>query len=180
MQNFEIRRPRHEDKEAINDFFSLVISDTYAKEGLEDRLKDIQDEIETKKKFLYSDLSEEPCRRHFLIALDGDKVIGTIEYGAPNEIIRNLPGDPFKDMVEVGSVFVHPLSQGQGIGSKLLQAMFMTLKEHGIDEFCLDSGYTKAKQIWRKKFGGPAFVLKDYWGQGFDHFVWHIRISELI
>jgi GNAT superfamily N-acetyltransferase len=180
MQNFEIRRPRQEDQEAINVFFSLVIGDTYAKEGLGDRLKDIQAETETKKRFLQSDLSEELCRRHFLIALDDDKVIGSIEYGSPNEIIRDLPGDPFKDMVEIGSVFVHPLHQRQGVGSKLLQAMFKILKEHGIDEFCLDSGYTKAKQIWRKKFGEPAYILKDYWGQGFDHFVWYVRISELI
>lgn len=180
MQNFEIRRPRKEDAESINDFFHVVINDTYAKEGLGDRLKDIQDEIETKKEFLQSDLSQALNHRHFLIALNEGKIIGTIEFGSPNEIIRNLPGDPYKELLEIGSLFVHPGYQGRGIGSKLLHAMFMTLKEQGVEEFCLDSGYTKAKQIWRKKFGEPAYLLKDYWGQGFDHLIWHVRVSDFI
>lgn len=180
MQNFEIRRPNEEDIESINDFFSLVINDTYVKEGLGDRLKDILDEIETKKSFLQSDLSKVLNHRHFLIALIEGKIVGTTEYGSPNEIIRNLPGDPYKELIEIGSVFVHPGYQGQGIGSKLLHAMFMTLMEQGIDEFCLDSGYTRAKQIWQKKFGEPSYILKDYWGQGFDHMIWHARISDLI
>jgi len=180
MQNFEIRRPRKADAESINDFFVLVINDTYAKEGLGDRLKDIQDEIDTKNSFLQSDLAQTLNHRHFLIALDDGQVIGTAEYGTPNEIIRNLPGDPFNGMLEIGTVFVHPEKQGQGIGSKLLHALCMTLKDTGIEEFCLDSGYTKAKQIWRKKFGEPAYILKDYWGQGFDHLIWHVSISDLI
>jgi len=180
MQNFEIRRPRIEDTLSINDFFSLVINDTYTQEGLGERLKDILDEIETKKAFLQSDISQRLNHRHFLIALLDGEVIGTAEYGTPNEIIRDLPGDPYKELVEIGTVFVHPEKQGRGIGSQLLHALFITLKEHGIEEFCLDSGYTKAKLIWRKKFGDPAHILKDYWGPGFDHFIWHVKIHELI
>lgn len=180
MQNIEIRRPDEQDIENINAFFSLVINDTYTKEGLEDRLLDIHEEIETKIGFLQSDLAESLNHRHFLIAFHEDKVMGTIEYGPPNEIIRNLPEDPYKDLVEIGSVFVHPAYQGQGIGSKLLHAIFLTLQEQGIKEFCLDSGYTKAKKIWLKKFGKPAHILKDHWGPGFDHMIWLASVSELI
>lgn len=180
MNNVEIRRPRKEDVESIHDFFNLVINDTYAQEGLSDRIKDIQVEIETKDGFLESDLAQTLNHRHFLIAVDEGKVMGTAEYGPPNEIIRNLPKDPCKDLVEIGTVFVHPGHQGQGIGSQLLHAIFLALKEQGIEEFCLDSGYTKAKKIWRKKFGEPAHILKDYWGPGFDHLIWMVRISDLI
>lgn len=180
MRNFEIRRPFEDDTESLNDFFTLVIHDTYTQEGLGERLKDIQEEIETKNRFLQSDLKQEINHRNFLLALDEGKIMGTIEYGSPNEIIRNLPQDPYKDLFEIGTVFVHPDKQGQGIGTKLLHAMLITLKEHEVEEFCLDSGYTQAKKIWRKKFGEPAYILKDYWGLGFDHLVWHVNISELI
>jgi len=49
-----------------------------------------------------------------------------------------------------------------------------------IDEFCLDSGYTIAKQIWTKKLGEPNIVKKDFWGEGYDHFIWYRKLKDII
>ena len=44
----------------------------------------------------------------------------------------------------MGSIFVLPEYQGQGIGSALIDYLLAYLKQEGIKEFCLDSGYEQA------------------------------------
>ena len=55
--------------------------------------------------------------------------------------------------------------------------MFLTLKARGITEFCLDSGYTNAQTIWKKKFGKPHYLLKDYWNAGCHHMIWKVSVK---
>lgn len=163
-----------DDNEKLAQFFSQVIRDTYVKEGLVELVDDIENEIETKKQYLKSDLDSHGENRYFLIALDkkDNKVIGSIEYGPVSELISNCTNGALKEWIEVGTVFVHPDYQRRGIGTLLLNVMFLTLQNRGIEEFCLDSGYTNAQKIWKKKFGEPDYLLKDYWGEGIDHMIW--------
>ncbi|KAF0822419.1 Acetyltransferase [Cytobacillus firmus] len=45
--------------------------------------------------------------------------------------------------------------------------------DKGVEEFCLDSGYRQSQKIWKKKFGEPEYLLKDYWGKGLiAHSLW--------
>lgn len=55
--------------------------------------------------------------------------------------------------------------------------MYVTLRNHGIEEFCLDSGYTSAQKIRKKKYGVPSFLLENYWGQGVHHMIWRIKLE---
>jgi len=175
----EIRRPKQEDKEEIYKFFRTVIVDTYTKEGLSELIDEIEDEIEQKKIYLNSDLESNGENRYFLLALDGEKVIGTIEYGIANELISSCTNGKLKEMTEIGTVFVYPSYQKQGIGNLLLNAMYLTLQNRGINEFCLDSGYKHAQKVWKKKFGEPDYLLKDYWSSGNDHMIWRRKIEDL-
>ncbi len=170
-----IRRPRIEDEEELKQFFNIVITDTFAREGLAEMVEDIKNEIEMKKKYLKADFDSNGEQRYFLIALDQDKIIGTIEYGAASELITSCTNGALKELIEVGTVFVRPDYQRKGIGNLLFNAVVLTLQQKGIAEFCLDSGYTSAQKIWKKKFGEPDFLLKDYWGEGFDHMIWRLR-----
>ncbi|MGG0186429.1 N-acetyltransferase family protein [Bacillus rhizoplanae] len=174
MCNVEIRRPRIEDIEELNQFFSTTIKDTFAREGLSDLLDDIEKEIENKKQYLKCDFDSNGRNRYFLIAVDKkwNKVIGTIEYGPASELINICTDRALKELYEVGTVFVLPEYQRRGIGTLLLNVMFLTLLNKGIKEFCLDSGYTNAQRIWKKKFGEPDYLLKDYWGEGCAHMIW--------
>lgn len=172
MREVEIKRPRIEDIEELNQFFRIVITDTFAREGLAGLLDDIEAEIDSKKNYLQLDLDSQGEKRYFLIAWAENKIIGTIEYGPASELIQDCTNGKLRNHVEVGTVFVHPNYQRQGIGNRLLGEMFQTLKVRGIVEFCLDSGYRNAQTIWKKKFGEPDYLLKEYWGQGQDHMIW--------
>lgn len=48
MLNVEIRRPKSEDINQLNEFFSTMVIDTFTKEGTGEKLNDINDEIEVK------------------------------------------------------------------------------------------------------------------------------------
>jgi len=181
MYKVEIRRPRIEDIEELNQFFTIVIKDTFAREGLSELLDDIENEIETKKKYLKCDFDSNGKNRHFLIAIDKNenKVIGTIEYGPVSELIIRCTDNVLQGLYEVGTVFVHPDYQRKDIGNLLLNVMLLTLLSRGIQEFCLDSGYTNAQMIWKKKFGEPDYLLKDFWGKGSNHMIWKRFINDI-
>ncbi len=177
MLNVEIRRPAIEDLSPLHEFFRIVITDTFAKEGIEEKLDDLKDEIESKKRYLESDLKSEGKDRHFLIAIERNQMVGSIEYGPASELICTCTNGALKELIEIGTVFVHPDYQRKGIGNLLLNTMYAKLRNRGINEFCLDSGYRSAQKIWTKKFGEPDYWLKDYWEEGFDHMIWKVNVS---
>jgi len=133
MHNIEIRRPRTEDIEELHKFFRIVLTDTFSREGLANMLDDIENEIEYKKKYLQSDLDSNGENRYFLIALHDGKIIGSIEYGSSSELINSCTDGAFNDLVEIGTVFVRPDYQRRGIGNLLLNVMYLTLQNRGIE-----------------------------------------------
>lgn len=54
-----IRRPNQSDIQALHQFFSLVIQDTFAKEGIAELVDDQQHEWETKKQYVAMDLESQ-------------------------------------------------------------------------------------------------------------------------
>lgn len=180
MKNIKIRRPVYEDTAELNNFFNMVITDTFIKEGIGGLLEDMEKEIEVKKEYLLQDLSSRGEARYFLLAQAGGKIIGTVEFGPASSLILEGTGQEYRGLFEVGTVFVHPDFQGWGIGSRLLGSLYSVFQERGIKEFCLDSGYKRAQEIWKRKFGLPAVVLDDYWGKGSHHLIWRPRTDELL
>ncbi|MEK5442900.1 MULTISPECIES: GNAT family N-acetyltransferase [unclassified Fredinandcohnia] len=173
----DIRRPKIEDKDELHRFFKDVIMDTFSKEGIAHLTKDIVEEIETKKSYLQSDFTSAGKNRYFLLATYENTIVGTIEYGTVSRLICKTH-HAYCDLVEVGTVFVHPNYQKQGIGTRLLQSIFTILRDRKIEEFCLDSGYKNAQKYWKNKFGKPDVILKDYWGKNFDHMIWKIQVPK--
>ncbi|MCH5585567.1 GNAT family N-acetyltransferase [Shimazuella sp. AN120528] len=180
MQKVEIRRPNLNDVKELHSFFDEVIHDTFAKEGLSDWNEDITTEVQSKQHHLQLDLSSNGEIRYFLIAIDppSNSIVGTIECGSPNNIITSNTNKSWKKLIEIATVFVHPNYQRKGIGNTLLHSMLITLLSRGIQEFCLDSGYSRAQNIWENKFGAPNILLKDFWGPGMDHLIWRRSIKE--
>lgn len=179
MFHVEIRRPNRNDTKAMEHFFRFVITDTFAKEGLADLSEDIEQEIDSKIRCLNADIATNGEQRYFLIGLIDNSVVSSIAFGPSNALIRESSNGVLRDVVEIGTVFVHPDYQQQGIGNLMLHIMYLTLLNKGITEFCLDSGYTRAQKIWKKKLGEPDYVLQDHWGSGVDHMIWRRRMTDV-
>jgi len=166
-----IRRPNLDDLKELENFFLLVIKDTYEKEGLGDLIDDIHNEVQEKITYIKEDLMSDGKKRYFLLATIDNVIVGTAAYGPSGHLIYDHFPE-LKDVLELGSVLVHPEYQSQGVGSKLVDAILNELRTFK-ETFCLDSGYTNAKKIWSRKFGQPTKVLKDFWGDGYDHYIWY-------
>lgn len=166
--------------EQIHQFFRLVITDTFAKDGIANLKDDIEAEIETKKLYAEEALNSDGEKRYFVVAYAGKQLVGTIDFGPTSNLIKELSKGEIDNLPEVGSLLVHPKFQKKGIGNKLLLTIFQTLKEKGVHEFCFDSGYKKAQIIWTKKFGVPTVLVKNYWGVGNHHMIWRKRVCEVL
>ncbi|PPA69279.1 GNAT family N-acetyltransferase [Jeotgalibacillus proteolyticus] len=180
MLNIEIRTPKAEERKQLNQFFETVITDTFSKEGIGHQTEDIKEEISTKKNFLESYFTSNGKERFFLIALSNGKMIGSIEFGPASDLIKECTTNAYSRLMEIGTVFVHPDFQRNGVGNLMLKCIYKELQKRGIVEFCLDSGYTSAQKIWMKKFGPPDYLLKDYWGEGFDHMIWKKEVKDCL
>lgn len=180
MKDLQIGRPRPEDVKLINEFFETVLRDTFADNKIAHLTEDLEGEIESKKKYLQQDLESGGRDRFFLVVKAGGKIIGTIEYGAPNELIMKITDGEYSDVMEIGTVFVHPEYQNKGIGSMMLRLMYDELRAKGYNEFCLDSGYKTAQKTWTKKWGKPAYTMKNYWSKGSHHMIWRVDLEGLL
>lgn len=180
MNHIKIRRPNIDDKDKLLEFCKLVLEDTFIKEGIEDLVEDLEEELVAKKKYLEDDLMTNGDLVYFLIAEDQGTIVGTIQYGPSSDLIRTCTNGKYKDLYEIASVFVRPDYQGQGLGSLLLKSIYQVMESKGIKEFCLDSGYSNAQKIWRKKFGKPDYFLPDYWGQGHHHLIWKVDLHSIL
>ncbi|WP_175989246.1 GNAT family N-acetyltransferase [Bacillus sp. Marseille-Q1617] len=180
MLDLLLRRPETADKDEIHRLFRTVITDTFWKEGIIDQDNDLEEEIKTKQYYLEDDFQSSGKERFFLIALEAGKIIGTIEYGPASPLIIKCTDNNFQHLHEVGTVFIHPDYQRKGIGNILLQEIYHILQSNDINEFCLDSGYRRSQKIWKRKFGEPDYLLKDYWGKEYHHMIWYLNVHEII
>lgn len=176
MNTITLDIPDFSDIEELNLFFSAVISDTFQKEVEGNCEAFILEEIEEKKVFLHEALASKGEKRFFLLAKKDQKIVGTIAYGPCGELIIEGSKGAYQGVGEIGTVFVLPEFQNQGIGGTMLSAMLLELSNRSIQEFCLDSGYPRAQKIWQHKFGTPTIVMKDHWGEGNDHMIWYIKL----
>ncbi|MGC7871998.1 GNAT family N-acetyltransferase [Desulfosporosinus sp. SYSU MS00001] len=157
--------------------FETTIPDAFNNEGLGHRKEDILREITYKKQLLESSLDKSSLSIYFMIAKLNETVIGTISFSSCGEDIKKCTENQLNNIGELGSLFILPPYQGQGVGSELINTMLKHLSEQGIDWFCLDSGYKIAQKRWLRKFGEPYKVVKDYWGPNYDHMIWLCRVK---
>jgi len=176
--NIEIRRPKANDKEALKALFIATIDDIFEREAID--MPELKlEEIDEKQTFFLDDLESNGQKRYFLIAEIDGKVVGTAAIGPSNPLIHESSGDKLKEILEIGTVYVHPNYQKHGVGMKLMRAIYLTLLARGEREFCLDSGYKSAQAIWTRKIGPPEYIDADRWGEGNPHMVWHKSLDDV-
>ena len=180
MEEIIIVRPEEEDLISGYQVFEKSITDAFIREGLQDLNELMLEEIELKKNLLKHSVTDSDADTRFFIARKMNLVIGTISYGPCGKEIRDCTGNSLDHLGELGSLYVLPEYQGKGVGRLLILALARSLKQSGIKEFCLDSGYKSAQKKWINKFGKPYRTVIDYWGQGSDHMIWVCRVDDHI
>jgi GNAT superfamily N-acetyltransferase len=103
------------------------------------------------------------------IIIEGDKVVGTMGYDLPSEVIIKEVGN---DYVELMNAYVLPSEQGKGYGTLLLNEV---LKEIGNQKVALYSGYKNAVKFWNKHFGEPYKFLPKYFDDNADCYIWTLE-----
>lgn len=177
-QAVTIRRPRPGDIEEIKDLFIQTIDDVFKRNNI--NMPDLKaEEILEKEAFLKEDLDSGGKDRYFLVALVDNRIVGTIAIGPSNALIEEATNGALNHVLEIGTVYVHPDFQKQGIGMKLMQAIYLTLLARGQEAFCLDSGYKSAQAIWTKKLGKAPYIDIDKWEVGNHHMVWYKRLEDV-
>lgn len=177
-QKWSIDSLRESDLKSAERVFEAAIPDAFEKEGLSFMKEEIQGEILHKKKMLKEALNMPDAGIYFLVAKLEEKIIGIISISPCGADIKKCTQNELAHLQELGSLYVLPEYQDQGIGSALIGAMIEHLSAQGIEEFCLDSGYKRAQKRWQRKFGAPCQVVADYWGPGSDHMIWHCRVAD--
>lgn len=175
-----VRRPRREEVDLIDAFFETVIEHTFRVNGLDDLSELKSEEIDDKKVKIRQDIATSGKERFFLLAEYQGQIIGTIEHGLSSDLLRRCTNHELSAVPEIGTVFVYPEYQRQGVASLLLRALFQELRRTNVEEVCLDSGYKEAQKIWVHIFGEPAYFLRDFWSQGNHHMVWKVKVEEVL
>lgn len=68
---------------------------------------------------------------YFLLAKIEEQVVGTISFGACGEDIQTCTDHQLDEIGELGSLYIMPSYQGQGVGSALIKEMMIFLKSKG-------------------------------------------------
>ncbi|GLX67314.1 GNAT family N-acetyltransferase [Paenibacillus glycanilyticus] len=180
MNPIEITPFTPADLDSAYHLFKRSIPDTFEKEGLTAAFTDeIQQEVDGKKQMLHDAIVDEASVRFLVARMDGN-VIGAISIGPCKEDVIRCTEGKLSNILELGSLYVMPEYQGQGIGSALIHEMITSLAERGIEHFCLDSGYRNAQMRWLRKFGKPYVTVQDYWGPDLPHMVWHCNVADYL
>lgn len=166
-------QPKLEDKVSLKSHYASVIAHTFMVDGIDDP-EDLQTEIETK--YGYIDCYYRGADTHFIVAKDGKRIIGGVAIYRPNQDVHQLMDGNLDHLYEMGSLYIHPDYQGQGIGSVLIKEMQDYMRAHGATSYCFDAAYTLAIDTWTKRFGTANYIFENYWGEGEPHHIWIVQL----
>lgn len=176
-KNILFSRPAESDFTEAMNFFEVVIRHTFEKNELGYMTEEIESEINHKREMLLSDFETKGETVYFLLGKLEGEIVASISLGTVGHLILECTGDSLSNLYEVGTVFVKPCFQGQGIGSYMMNLIQRELVERKQDSYCFDSGYPSAQRVWTKHFGKAQHIQYDFWGKDSHHMIWHLGVN---
>ncbi|WP_313119188.1 hypothetical protein [Proteiniclasticum ruminis] len=85
-----VRRPKKEEIFQIEEFMRVVLVDTYRKEQIDEKIYDLQEELASKRAYLASYFESGGEDRYFLVAVSGNNIVGTMEFGKQSALLKEL------------------------------------------------------------------------------------------
>lgn len=175
-----IVRPTVADLESAHKLYKIAIADAFKHEGLEDLVTEIEEEVAYKMTMIRDSLFNPQSKYRFLVAKQDDLVVASISFGPCGKETTTCTEGALDHVGELGSLYVLPTYQGHGLGSDMISSMLLCMQAEGATQFCCDSGYQRAQKRWLNKFGAPYHIAKDFWGPGYDHYIWLVDIASQV
>ncbi|WP_215146235.1 GNAT family N-acetyltransferase [Exiguobacterium qingdaonense] len=170
----EFRSLEQSDVKSLQRLFMESLSDLIRREHFEDA--DLLDEEVARLNTTIQDHFDDDQVQLYVIEQEG-VIIGAGALLPPNEIITGHM-ELERGAVELGSVYVSPRMQRQGVGRFLLEEMKREMRARHLQFIYLDAGFPSAQAYWKKRLGNPSLVLEHYWGPGASHMIWKVDIKQ--
>ena len=163
----------------IVDLFTDSITNTFMINGIKD-LAELQYEINEKSERVRNYIESKNDDEFFIITELHNHIVGIAGiFPVSDMIIKNYPTLSKKD-IEIGSVYINPKFQRQGITKILLEMLLNRLLEKKIETFYLDCGYPTSQVYWKRVFGNPVKTFPNYFGKGESYMIWRIDTAEAL
>jgi GNAT superfamily N-acetyltransferase len=163
----------------IIDLFTDSITNTFEQNGIKD-LKELEYEISEKSDRVKNYINSKNDNEFFIVAESDNAIAGIAGiYPVSDTIIKNYPTLSKKD-IEIGSVYIKPEFQRQGITRILLKRLVNELLKKKFDRFYLDCGYPTSQVYWTKMFGDPIKTFSNYFGKDESYMIWEIDTEKAL
>nr|WP_215113870.1 GNAT family N-acetyltransferase [Exiguobacterium sp. s63] len=163
------------DVKSLQRLFMESLSELIRRERFEDA--DLLDEEVARLNTTIQDHFDDDTVHLYVVEEDGT-IVGAGALLPPNEIISGHL-ELERDAIELGSVYVTPDMQRQGVGQYVLSEMRREMLAQKRHVFYLDAGFPSAQTYWQKRLGAPTLVLEHYWGPGAPHMIWRIDLKDM-
>ena len=83
--------------------------------------------------------------------------------------------------IEITNAYLDRDLRGQHVGTKLVSYLELVAREQGNTEIVLNSGPRYARSgwpFWRKTYGDPVAIAKNYYGPRYDAMIWRKLLSD--
>lgn len=149
--SYNIRLALKKDCNELSKLKHNIWQDTYRGIYSDDKIDNFDYE---KNKFKFLSLVNNPDIKLYVVE-DRDKIVGYMSFGVP---IR-----PFKDYEqEIGLLYILKEYQGRGIGKKLFNLAYNSIKKKGFREFFISCNkYNVSAQKFYEKMGGEIISIDE-------------------
>ncbi len=173
MNKILVRKIEEKDFNDVLIIFEASLVKAFNDQGIGYWKEELQRNINNKKEILEKDLD-----KIFIIKKD-KKIVGVGAYGEPKIALEKIFKKNYDNILEIHSFYIHPEYQGCGYGERLLKYIVNEIKNKEKNKnFILQVGFDKAKKFWRKQFNKETLIIKDYWGEGADNYIWYVKLFD--
>lgn len=175
-KNLEFEKLQEKDMQKVRELLEETIRTSFLNEGLTGSkyVEPLKREIQIQLDRLKGLVKNVGNYSVYVAKLKGD-VVGTIYYGQLTDPIKKAIKENNIQKPETALVmaYVSPSYQRKGVGQFLVKNIEKVLLKEGIKSYALDSAYKSGVAFWTKMLGQESTVLKRYYENNYDCFIWY-------
>ncbi|MEK7095974.1 MAG: GNAT family N-acetyltransferase [Patescibacteria group bacterium] len=170
--NVTVREVKLEDVENLRPVLEQSICNPITKEVIQDEVEEVL--------FSVRETAQGLDDRTYVIAETPEgRIVGVMGLQEPDEVMRSFADTD--NPVEIINAYVAYDQRGMGTGRSLVKHLDELAKQRGYKEIVLNSGPRYMQSgwpFWRKIYGEPAGVAKNFYNGRYDAMVWRKSLVE--